>query len=156
MTYGHAPIDFFVPLHALYLPTKFRLPTPNFFPRRPFCSGHFGYGRNEKMGLGVSPCRTCVPNFVQIRARLDTETLSRRSHAVFKMADFLFDIWSRSKRLFCASSCPLSAYQVSVAYAKLFSSAAILQRPFWLRPKRKNGLGVSPCRTCVPIFVQIR
>ena len=93
------------------------------------------------MGLGVSPCRTCVPNFIQIRARLDTETLCRRSHAVFKMADFLFDIWSRSNWLFCASSCPLSAYQVSVAYAKLFSLAAILQRPFWLRPKRKNGSG---------------
>ena len=99
----------------------------------------FWLWEKRKNYLGLSPGRTCVPNFFQISARLDTETLWRRSHAVFKMADFLFKLSSHSQVTFwcvfmpficlpCCfqdgglplwpmvtpqvSSCPWSAYQI--------------------------------------------
>ena len=143
---------------------------------RPFCSGHFGYGRNKKNGLGISPCRTCVPIFVQIRARLDTQIAETHAPTQFGghfAAAILITAETKKqcgriampdvRANFRPNPCTFryskrgdARTQGRAAHPSSRSLAAILQLPFWLQPNRKDVLGVSPCRMYVLNFVQIR
>ena len=77
MTYGQAPSDIFVRLHALDVQSKFCLPTPNLAAHRviPVSAVRWPFWSRpkQKNGLGVLPCRTCVPIFVQIQPCLHTQ-----------------------------------------------------------------------------------